>query len=88
MSADTAARIRQFLEENFLFRDDRAAVAEDESLLEAGLIDSTGILELVAFVESELKVTVADADIVPENFDSIRALADYVEQKRAVAVAA
>ena len=76
-------KIHQFIADNFLFREDRASVAEDESLLEAGLIDSTGVLELVAFLETEFKIQMADADIVPENLDSVRSIAGYVRRKTA-----
>ena len=56
--------------------------------LDAGLIDSTGILELVAFLESQFGIRMADADIVPANLDSIQAIVGYVDTKRASAAAA
>ena len=87
MRADTERKVRSFIEENFLFREDRAAVDDEESLIEAGLIDSTGVLELVAFLEGEFGLHMADAEIVPENLDSIRAIVAFVESKRAVAAA-
>jgi acyl carrier protein len=74
-------KVRKFIEENFLFRDDGAAIADDASLLDLGLIDSTGILELVAFLETEFAFRMADADIVPANLDSIKAIVGYVEGK-------
>jgi acyl carrier protein len=74
-------KVRKFIEDNFLFRDDRAALSDSESLLDAGLIDSTGILELVAFLESEFGIQMADADIVPANLDSIKTIIAYVEGK-------
>jgi acyl carrier protein len=83
MRQDTERKVRQFIEENFLFREDRAAVSDEESLIDAGLIDSTGVLELVAFLEDEFALRLADADIVPENLDSIRAIVRFVEGKRA-----
>ena len=70
--------IRQFIADNFLFRDDRAALADDESLLDAGLIDSTGVLELVGFLESHFSIQLADEDIVPANLDSVRAIVSFV----------
>lgn len=79
--SEVEAKVRTFIEDNFLFRDDRAALSDSESLLDAGLIDSTGILELVAFLESEFGIQMADADIVPANLDSIRAIVSYVESK-------
>jgi acyl carrier protein len=88
MRADIARTIRAFIEDNFFFRTDREALSDTESLLEAELIDSTGVLELVAFLESEFGLQVADADIVPENLDTIRGIAAYVERKLAEASAA
>jgi len=79
--------VRKFIEDNFLFREDRAAIGDGESLIDAGLIDSTGVLELVAFLEGEFDLRMADAEIVPENLDSIRAIVRFVESKDVVAAA-
>ena len=85
MKAEVEAQVRSFIEDNFLFREDRSSLSDTESLLEAGLIDSTGILELVAFLEERFKIDIADADLVPVNFDSIQAIVAYVERVRAIA---
>lgn len=74
-------KVRKFIEDNFLFREDGAAIADGASLLDAGLINSTGILELVAFLEAEFGFQMADADIVPTNLDSIKSIVGYVEGK-------
>jgi acyl carrier protein len=86
--AEIERQVRQFIEDNFLFREDGAALAAGDSLLEAGLIDSTGILELVAFLEGEFGIAVADAEIVPENLDSIATIVAYVATKLPEAAAA
>jgi acyl carrier protein len=78
---DVEIKVRKFVEDNFLFRDDRSALSETESLLDAGLIDSTGVLELVAFLEQEFSIHMADADIVPANLDSIKSIVGYVKGK-------
>lgn len=83
MQTDIEQKIRQFITDNFLFREDRASLTDDESLLETGVIDSTGVLELVAFLESEFGLAVADAEIVPENLDSISRIVSYVKGKTA-----
>ncbi|MEJ1161506.1 acyl carrier protein [Prosthecomicrobium sp. N25] len=88
MTDSIEARIRRFIEDNFLFADDLENFPAESSLLEAGVIDSTGVLELVGFLETDLGVPVADADIVPENLDSIAAIAAFVERKRGLAAAA
>jgi acyl carrier protein len=79
----TESEIRGFIEDNFLFREDRVELEASESLLAAGLIDSTGVLELVAFLEQRFGIRVADAEMVPENLDSVRSLVAYVQAKLA-----
>ena len=81
-------QVREFIADNFLFREDRAELPDNESLLDAGLIDSTGILELVAFLEGAFAIHIADADIVPDNLDSIGSIVAYVAAKTRVAAAA
>jgi acyl carrier protein len=75
--ADT---VRQFVKDNLLFGEE-ITFSDDDSFLERGLIDSTGVLELVAFLESEYAVTVDDEELVPENLDSIGNLVRFVEAK-------
>ena len=79
---DIEQKVRQFIEDNFLFREDRAALSASESLLEAGLIDSTGILELVCHLEEKYAVDVTDDELVPENLDSLSKIARYIHRKR------
>jgi len=88
MTNDTRGQVRSFIEENFLFRSDRFDLGDSESLLENGAMDSTGILELVAFLETEFSIQMSDADIVPENLDSIAAITAYPERNLAIAIAA
>lgn len=72
------AQIREFLQLNFLYDGDVSQIGDDESLLERGIVDSTGVLELVLFAEETYGITVDSADLLPENFDSISSLAAYV----------
>ena len=75
-------RLREFVAKNFYLADP-SSFDDASSFLDRGVIDSTGVLELVSFVEGEYGITVADEDIVPANFDSIDALAGFVARKRA-----
>ncbi len=75
------ASIRRYILENFLFTDDEARLRDDASFLEEGIVDSTGVLELVMFVEETFGIEVADEEILPENFDSVERLIRYVEAK-------
>ena len=83
MNIDIKQSIREFVETSFLFREGREGLADNESLLGAGLIDSTGILELVSYLESAFGIVVQDEEIVPENLDSVGEIAAYVEMKHA-----
>ncbi|MBI3053434.1 MAG: acyl carrier protein [Betaproteobacteria bacterium] len=83
MQIDIEQKVRQFITDNFLFREDRASLTDSESLLEAGVIDSTGVLELVAFLETEFGLAFGDAEMVPENLDSISRIVSYVQGKTA-----
>jgi acyl carrier protein len=78
---DIEQQIRDFIAENFMFRAGLSDIAADESLLEAGIVDSTGVLELVAFLETAFGIAIGDDDIVPENLDSIGALTAFVAGK-------
>jgi acyl carrier protein len=84
MSDTIQGQVRAFVTDTFLFGDASQIVSEDSSLIEAGIVDSTGVLELVAFVEDAFGIQVADAEIVPANFDSIARIAGYVAGKRAL----
>jgi acyl carrier protein len=74
-------RVREFIVANFYVADP-AALADGTSLLDSGIIDSTGVLEVIAFLERDLGLQVADEEIVPENLDSIERIEAYVRRKR------
>ncbi len=73
-------RIRQFIVKNLYYTEDDF-IADDASFLETGVVDSMGVMELVAFVQSEFGVEVAQEEVVVDNFDSIRKLANFVRKK-------
>jgi acyl carrier protein len=58
------------------------AITADEDLIKRGIVDSLGVQQLVDFCESRYRIRVADADLVPENFQTLRQLADYVDRKQ------
>ena len=74
-------QIKAYILENFLFSDNGHGLAGDASFLEEGIVDSTGVLELVMFVEETFDITVEDEEIVPENFDSVVQLTAYIHRK-------
>ncbi len=73
--------IREFVVTNFLFGQEGTGLTGDQSLLESGVIDSTGVLELVAFLEQRYGITVGDRELLPENLDSIQNIARFVAGK-------
>jgi acyl carrier protein len=73
--------VRDFLQEHYLFGYGEEACSDDASLMEHGVLDSLGILELITFIESEFGVQVADDEILPENLDSIDAISRFVRNK-------
>ena len=78
--SDNRAKIREFIIENFLFGDDEG-LKDDASFLEEGIVDSTGVLELVTFLEEEYSITIEDEELIPENLDSIDNAVSYLKKK-------
>ena len=75
-------KIRRFLVENFILSERMDELGSDESLLENGVVDSTGILELVFFAEDQFGIQIDASEVLPENFDSINAFAAYIRRKQ------
>jgi acyl carrier protein len=73
--------LRQFIRDNFLFGLQGESFSDDDSLLEKRIIDSTGVLELIAFLEASFGVKVQDDELRPENLDSINRLVRFIEKK-------
>lgn len=78
----TEDTFRNFITTNFYVADP-AALADNDSLLDAGIIDSTGVLDLIGFIEQQFGFSVADDDLVPDNLDSIARLTAFVQRKLA-----
>jgi acyl carrier protein len=75
------SQVHEYLVENFLYGDEEAKLGEEDSFLESGLIDSTGILELIQFLEETFDMVVDDEDMIPANLDSIQRVTKYVGSK-------
>ena len=76
--------VRDFVVTNFLFGQNGHTLKDDDSLLEHGVIDSTGVLELVSFLEAAYRLEIQDEELVPENLDSIKNLTEFIRRKRAL----
>jgi len=80
---NTRERIKGFLIDNFLFGDEEG-LEDQTSFLDAGIVDSTGILELVDFLDDEFNIKISDDEILPENLDSINNIINFLEKKNVV----
>ena len=78
---NTIVKIREFIIENFLFDASDDALQNEASFLEQGIIDSTGVLELVDWLEEEFEINVEDEELIPENLDSVNLLSAYIHRK-------
>ena len=74
-------KIRNYIVENFLFGDESVEFSNEDSLSENGIIDSTGILGLVNFLEAEYQISITNEEIVPENLDSINKIVNFLRNK-------
>ncbi|HSN20040.1 MAG TPA: acyl carrier protein [Usitatibacter sp.] len=83
---DTIAAVRRFLNENFLM-DDALEVRDDTSFMEEHILDSTGFIELITWIEEAFHVRVHDEEMLPENFDTLANIARWLERKRMEAAA-
>ena len=75
------SELRTHILENFLFTDEEDQLEDGISLIESGVIDSTGVLDLVGFIEENYEVQVPDTDLVPDNFDSVDRIVAYIERR-------
>lgn len=73
--------VRTFIVDNFLFGEDNG-LKDDSSFLEEGIVDSTGIMQLVAFLQEQYRIAIEDEELIPDNLDSIRKVVAFIEGKR------
>jgi acyl carrier protein len=79
---DIEIQIRDYISENFVLGQDEQGFSDNDSFLDSGLIDSTGILELIAFVEETFDIEILDEEMVPENLDSISNVSNFIRSKK------
>jgi len=77
--------IRDYILGNLLFTEDQSVLQDDDSFLTQGIIDSTGVLEIILFIEETFGIKVNDDEMLPANLDSVNNLVDFVRSKQAVA---
>jgi acyl carrier protein len=77
------SEIKQFILGNYLFTNDETALADDDSLLKKGIVDSTGMLELIMHIEEQYGIKVAEDEMLPANLDSVVKITAFLERKLA-----
>ena len=80
-TADVVADVRGYIVERFLFGQGGESLQNTESFLESGIVDSTGVLEIVMFLEQRFGIKVKDEELIPDNLDSIEKVAAFVARK-------
>jgi len=81
-TADTQKKIRNFVIENLLLGEEENDFSDNQSFLESGLIDSTGILEVIAFLEEEYEITIEDEEMIPDNLDSVDNIVAFLQTRQ------
>jgi acyl carrier protein len=79
-SGEIEAQVHEFLMSNFIF-DPSFQLGPEDSLLESDIVDSTGVLEVIMWLETTFGIKVEDSEVLPENLDSIRAMAGFISRK-------
>ena len=82
MQASIETALRKFISDNFMYRENIESLADTDSFMDKNLIDSTGVLELVFFLEKTFEIKVADEEVMPDNLDSIKKITAYVQRKQ------
>jgi acyl carrier protein len=78
---DIEREVRDFVVKNFLYGDKTIQLKEDASFIEMGIMDSTGVLEVVNYIESKFGITLADDELTPDNLDSIFKIVSFIRRK-------
>lgn len=79
---DIKTQIRTYILENFLFSDDQSLLSDTDSFIETGIIDSTGIVEIITFLEDEFEIQVRPEEMIPDYLDSVDRITDFVTRKK------
>lgn len=79
---DIEKKVKEFISENFLINNNKNELDTKTSLLEEGIIDSTGVLELVSFIETEFDFTIDDDEVIPDNLDSVENIVNFINRKK------
>lgn len=79
--SEVAGLLKSYISENILFSDNGFPYDDQDSFLEKGVVDSINILEIVMFIEEKFDFTINDSELIPDNFDSIKKLSEFIQKK-------
>ncbi len=82
MAEDVRLKLRAYIMDSFLMSEDDSVLEDGQSLLDTGVIDSTGVLELIQYLEETFGIAVDDDELIPENLDSLERIASFVVSKK------
>lgn len=82
LSTDIESSIKDFIHRNFLMNSSQSSFSNTDSFMEKGIIDSTGILELVNFIQQSYQIEILDEELVPENLDTVQNICTYIKRKK------
>ena len=80
-TVEAGSRIRRFILKHFPLARKQSSIEDDSQLLNSGIIDSLGVLDLVSFIENEFKITISEEDLLAENFETIASMTTFIERK-------
>ncbi len=75
-------QVRNFIFENFIFSDDQSLLDNEASFLEEGIVDSSGMIELIAFIGDEFHISIEDDELIPDNLDSVDKIVSFIQRKQ------
>jgi acyl carrier protein len=75
-------KVKEYIMDNFLFTDDESSLNNSDSFMEKGIVDSTGMLEIIYYLEDEFAIKVEDDEMIPENLDSVNNIAAFLNKKK------
>ena len=83
---EVKTKIKRFIRSTFLLNNPTCEFADEDSFMEKGIIDSTGVLEVINFLQTDFGIEVLDSEVLPENIDSVSNIASYVSRKTGIPV--
>jgi len=81
---EAISKVRKFIFDNFIFDNNPGLLSNDDSFLEKGIIDSTGMMELIAFIGNDFGIAIEDDELIPDNLDSVHKVVSFIHKKKSI----